>query len=151
MVHSASAPAVPAPRRTRVKANWCPTAVTRGSERTGESAGTFLFGAPAARVCHALPRACHARGSGLDRGGSMRDRVAGLGLGGIRGDYAVINPAMGAMFQVLRGFLLILWIALLVATVVDPDAVNDNAAVATAVVVVVYALKFGWRPLTARL
>jgi hypothetical protein len=81
----------------------------------------------------------------------MRDRVAGLGLGGIRGDYAVINPAMGAMFQVLRGFLLILWIALLVATVVDPDAVNDNAAVATAVVVVVYALKFGWRLLTARL
>ncbi|MFI1420811.1 hypothetical protein ACH4VX_23080 [Streptomyces sp. NPDC020731] len=53
--------------------------------------------------------------------------------------------------QVLRGFLLLLWIALLVTTVVNPDAVNDNAAVATAVVAVVYALKFGWRRLTALL
>jgi hypothetical protein len=81
----------------------------------------------------------------------MRNTVAGLGLGEIRGDYAVINPAMGTMMQVLRGFLLILWIALLVATVVNPSAVNDNAAVATAVVAAVYALKFGWRRLTARL
>ncbi len=74
-----------------------------------------------------------------------------MGLGEIRGDYAIINPAMGAMAQVLRGFLLLLWIALLVATVVNPSAVNDNAAVATAVVAVVYALKSGWRRLTARL
>ncbi|MFD7770804.1 hypothetical protein [Streptomyces sp. NPDC059787] len=50
----------------------------------------------------------------------MRDRVAGPGLGGIRGDHAVINPAMGTMFQVLRGLLLILWIALLIATVGSP-------------------------------
>ncbi|MFH8798115.1 hypothetical protein ACH4F6_00740 [Streptomyces sp. NPDC017936] len=77
--------------------------------------------------------------------------MAGLGLGDIRGDHAVINPATGAMTQVLRGFLLLLWIALLVATVVDPSAVNDNAAVMTAVVAAVYALKFGWRRLTARL
>ncbi|MFD7690499.1 hypothetical protein [Streptomyces sp. NPDC059781] len=50
----------------------------------------------------------------------MRDRVAGPGLGGIRGDHAVINPAMGTMFQVLRGLLLILWIALLITTVGSP-------------------------------
>ncbi|MEU1041893.1 hypothetical protein ACFYP4_08415 [Streptomyces sp. NPDC005551] len=81
----------------------------------------------------------------------MRNRVAGAGLGDVRGDYAIINPATGAMMQVLRGFLLLLWIALLVTTVVNPSAVNDNAAVATAVVAAVYALKFGWRRLTARL
>ena len=79
----------------------------------------------------------------------MRHRVAELGLGEIIGDHAVINPAIGTMAQVLRGFLLILWIALLVATVVDPSAVDDNAAVATVVVAAVYALKFGWRRLTA--
>ncbi|GGQ21360.1 hypothetical protein GCM10010249_45090 [Streptomyces roseolilacinus] len=79
------------------------------------------------------------------------DRVAGLGLGAVRGDYAVINPALGAVAQVLRGFLLLLWGALLVTTVVNPSAVDGNAAVATAVVAAVYALKFGWRRLTARL
>ncbi|MEU7278481.1 hypothetical protein AB0A69_06765 [Streptomyces sp. NPDC045431] len=47
--------------------------------------------------------------------------------------------------------LLILWIALLVTSVVNPSAVDGNAAVATAVVAAVYALKFGWRWLTARL
>jgi hypothetical protein len=76
--------------------------------------------------------------------------VAGLGLGELRGDYAIINPAIGTTMQVLRGFLLLGWIVLLVATVVNPSAVNDNAAVATAVVAAVYALKFGWRWLTAR-
>ncbi|MFE9676830.1 hypothetical protein ACFYO5_22220 [Streptomyces sp. NPDC006259] len=81
----------------------------------------------------------------------MRSRVAGPGLGDIRGDYAVINPSMGAMTQVLRGFLLLLWIALLVTTVVNPSAVDDNAAVMTGVVAAVYGLKFGWRRLTARL
>jgi hypothetical protein len=84
-------------------------------------------------------------------GAAARNRVAGPGLGEIRGDYAVINPAIGAMVQVLRGFLLLLWIALLVATVVNPSAVNDNAAVVTAVVAAVYALKFGWRRLTTPL
>ncbi|MGW7267818.1 hypothetical protein [Streptomyces sp. NPDC054842] len=81
----------------------------------------------------------------------MRDRTAGLGLGDLRGDYAVINPAMGAMMQVLRGCLLLMWIALIVITVVNPAAVDGNAAVATVVVAVVYALKFAWRLLTARL
>ncbi|WP_086748141.1 MULTISPECIES: hypothetical protein [Streptomyces] len=81
----------------------------------------------------------------------MRNGTAGLGLGEIRGDYAIVNPATGAMAQVLRGFLLLLWIALLVATVVNPSAVDDNAVVTTAVVAAVYALKFGWRRLTARL
>lgn len=81
----------------------------------------------------------------------MRHRVSGAGLGDIRGDHAVINPATGSVMQVLRGFLLLLWIALLVATVVEPSAVDGNAAVATAVVAAVYALKFGWRRLTARL
>uniref|UniRef100_A0AAU2K0W3 DUF304 domain-containing protein n=1 Tax=Streptomyces sp. NBC_00049 TaxID=2903617 RepID=A0AAU2K0W3_9ACTN len=81
----------------------------------------------------------------------MRNRVADLGLGEIRGDYAIINPAIGAMMQVLRGFLLISWILMLVTTVVNPSAVNDNAVGTTAVVAVVYALKFGWRRLTARL
>ncbi|MFD0012491.1 hypothetical protein ACFWI0_17350 [[Kitasatospora] papulosa] len=79
----------------------------------------------------------------------MRNRVAVQGLGRIRGDYAVINPATGAMMQVLRGFLLILWISMLVTTVVNPSAVNDNAIPTTAAVAVVYALKFGWRRLTA--
>lgn len=81
----------------------------------------------------------------------MRDRAAELGLGGIRGDHAVINPTMGAMFQVLRGFLLCVWIALIVTTIVNPSAVDGNAAVATVVVAAVYALKFAWRLLTARL
>ncbi|MER5512830.1 hypothetical protein ABT052_47420 [Streptomyces sp. NPDC002766] len=81
----------------------------------------------------------------------MHNRVAGLGLGDIRGDYAVINPAIGTTAQVLRGFMLLGWIVLLVTTVVNPSAVNNNAAVATAVVAAVYTLKFGWRRLTARL
>ncbi|WP_314247473.1 hypothetical protein [Streptomyces sp. DSM 40907] len=82
---------------------------------------------------------------------SVRNGVAGLGLGDIRGDYAVISPAMGATMQVLRGFLLLLWIAMLVTTVVNPSAVDANAVGTTAVVAAVYALKFGWRRLTARL
>ncbi|MCX5416128.1 hypothetical protein [Streptomyces sp. NBC_00059] len=81
----------------------------------------------------------------------MSNRVAGLGLGQIRGDYAIINPALGAMLQVLRGFLLILWIFMLVTTVVNPSAVNDNAIPTTAVVVAVYALRYVWRLVTARL
>ncbi|MFD5871429.1 hypothetical protein [Streptomyces sp. NPDC060322] len=81
----------------------------------------------------------------------MRNTVTGLGLGTIRGDYAVINPMIGSMMQVLRGFLLILWIFMLITTVVNPDAVDGNAAVTTAVVAAVYALKLGWRLLTARL
>ncbi|MGW6982525.1 hypothetical protein ACWGE1_24340 [Streptomyces sp. NPDC054932] len=81
----------------------------------------------------------------------MRKRVADPGLGEIRGDYAVINPATGAMMQVLRGFLLLLWIAMLVTTVVNPSAVGANAVGTSAVVAAVYALKFGWRRLTARL
>ncbi|MGX1547678.1 hypothetical protein [Streptomyces adustus] len=81
----------------------------------------------------------------------MRDRVAGLGLGEIRGDHALMTPAIGTMMQVLRGFLLLAWIAMLVTTVVNPSAVDGNAVPTTAVVVAVYALKFGWRRLTARL
>ncbi|MFD6279536.1 hypothetical protein ACFWFI_28805 [Streptomyces sp. NPDC060209] len=81
----------------------------------------------------------------------MRNRVAGPGLGEIRGDHAVINPMMGSMMQVFRGFLLIFWVVMLVTTVVNPSAVNDNALVTSIVVAAVYALKFGWRRLTARL
>ncbi|MGY0021128.1 hypothetical protein [Streptomyces sp. cg35] len=117
--------------------------------RHQELTSPTLFDVPAARVCHVLPRARHMRGFGFDRGASVRNRVAGMGLGEIRGDYAVINPATGAMMQVLRGFLLLGWGALLVATVVNPSAVDSNAAVATAVVAAVYALKFGWRRMTA--
>ncbi|WP_238426340.1 hypothetical protein [Streptomyces adustus] len=47
--------------------------------------------------------------------------------------------------------MLLAWIAMLVTTVVNPSAVDDNAVPTTAVVVAVYALKFGWRRLTARL
>ncbi|MFE4690466.1 hypothetical protein ACFRH6_10465 [Streptomyces sp. NPDC056749] len=81
----------------------------------------------------------------------MRNRTAVPGLGVIRGDHAVINPSIGAMMQVLRGFMLILWVFMLVTTVVNPSAVNDNAIPTTAVVAAVYALKFGWRRLTALL
>ncbi len=81
----------------------------------------------------------------------MRASVAGLGLGEVRGDHAVVNPAAGVVAQVLRGILLVLWLALLVATVVDPSSVDGNAAVMTGVVAAVYAVTFGWRRLTARL
>ncbi|MFC8225935.1 hypothetical protein [Streptomyces sp. NPDC057287] len=81
----------------------------------------------------------------------MRDRVAGLGLGGIRSDHAIITPAIGSMMQTLRGFLLVAWVVMLVTTVVNPSAVDDNAVGTTAVVAAVYALKYGWRRLTALL
>ncbi|CAL9313557.1 hypothetical protein SUDANB25_05125 [Streptomyces sp. SudanB25_2051] len=81
----------------------------------------------------------------------MGFRGADPGLGEIRGHYAVINPAVGATMQVLRGFMLLLWGVLLVITVVDPSQVDGNAAVMTAVVAGVYAVKFGWRALSARL
>ncbi|MFB8025493.1 hypothetical protein ACFQ6U_09720 [Streptomyces sp. NPDC056465] len=81
----------------------------------------------------------------------MRNTGAGPGLGNVRGDYAVINPAMGAIMQILRAFLLIPWGFMLITTVVSPSAVDDNAVVTTVVVAAVYGLKLGWRALTATL
>ncbi|REE99977.1 hypothetical protein [Thermomonospora umbrina] len=81
----------------------------------------------------------------------MRKGVAGLGLGEIRGDHGVIGPVMGSMALVLRECLVVLWIVLLVAAVIDPDEFIVKATVMTALVAAVYALTFGWRRLTARL
>ncbi len=81
----------------------------------------------------------------------MRTGVSNLGLGEIRGDYSIISPAVGSAAQVLRGFLVLLWIVMLGVTAFNPSAVDGNIVGTTAVVAAVYALKFGWRWLTARL
>ncbi|MGW1140852.1 hypothetical protein [Streptomyces zhihengii] len=81
----------------------------------------------------------------------MRTRVSGLGLGAVRGDYPLMTPAVGSTLQVLRGFLLLLWIAMVFLTIFTPDQVGLNLLWTTLVVVAVYTVKFGWRLLTARL
>nr|WP_244882872.1 hypothetical protein [Streptomyces zhihengii] len=62
-----------------------------------------------------------------------------------------MTPAVGSTLQVLRGFLLLLWIAMVFLTIFTPDQVGLNLLWTTLVVVAVYAVKFGWRLLTARL
>ncbi|MCX5008962.1 hypothetical protein OHB05_41310 [Streptomyces sp. NBC_00638] len=81
----------------------------------------------------------------------MRTRVSGLGLGPIRGDYALMTPFAGTLLQILRGFLLIAWVLMAGFTVFTPDQVDGNLAWTTAVVIAVYTVTFGWRLLTARL
>ncbi|MER7576964.1 hypothetical protein [Streptomyces sp. NPDC126514] len=81
----------------------------------------------------------------------MRTRVSGLGLGPIRGDYALMPPIAGTLLQILRGFLLIAWVLMAGFTVFTPDQVDGNLAWTTAVVIAVYTVTFGWRLLTARL
>ncbi|GAA2390843.1 hypothetical protein GCM10010420_13470 [Streptomyces glaucosporus] len=78
--------------------------------------------------------------------------MAGPGLGEIRGDHGVVDPVTGSVAQVMRGFLLLFWAVLIGAAVVDPpDDAALKIAVTTAVVAGVYALRSGWRRLTARL
>ncbi|WP_433334549.1 hypothetical protein [Spirillospora sp. CA-294931] len=68
-------------------------------------------------------------------------RTAIPGLGEIRGDHAVISPALGSTAQVLRAFMLLLWVVLIGAAVVDPGEFTGKALIMTAAVAAVYTAK----------
>lgn len=91
-------------------------------------------------------------GASERRGFAVRGGLARLGLGEIRGDYPIMTPTTGVVAQVLRRFLVMLCIVAIVALIVTrPGHDFGGVLIVVAIVAAVYALKFGWRLLTARL